>query len=94
VIQWGSVEVKRQRTAAVVDSSSPIPIKNGGTEEGVEGRDVKYRRTVFNSLRGEKAVTVGTTASGHLDACHAARNKLSGMLKLTGKSADTQYPLL
>jgi hypothetical protein len=44
---------------------------------------------VSKSPRGEKDVTVGTTAGGHLDDHPAAPKKQSGTLKLTAKGTST-----
>jgi hypothetical protein len=53
---------------AGVDSSATLPTKNGASGEGKGGRNVKSsRRTPPETKfpRGEKDVTVGTTAGGH-----------------------------
>jgi hypothetical protein len=54
---------------AGVDSSATLPTKNGASEEGKGGRDVKSSRRTppeTKSHRGENDVTVGITAGGHL----------------------------
>jgi hypothetical protein len=71
---------------AGVDSSAPLPTKDGASDDGKGGRDVKTSRTtplVTKSPRGEKDVTVGTTAGGHLVTHPVASKKPSGPLKTT-----------
>jgi hypothetical protein len=73
------------------DSSAPLPTKRGAFQERKGGRDDKVFRgtpSVSTSPRGEKDVTVGTTAGGHLGDRPAAPTKPSGTLKLT--ATDTR----
>jgi hypothetical protein len=73
---------------AGVDSSSTLSTKNGASDEGKGGRDVKSSSRTppeTKSPRGEKDVTVGTTAGGHLITHPTALNKPSGLPKLTTK---------
>jgi hypothetical protein len=73
---------------AGVDSSATLPTKNGASGEGKGGRDVKSSRRTppeTKSPRGEKDVTVGTTAGGHLISHPTALNTPSGPPKLTAK---------
>jgi hypothetical protein len=75
-----------------VDSSAPLPTKKGATQEGKGGRDEKASRgtpPVSKSPRGEKDVTVGTTAGGHLGNHLAAPTKSSGTLKPTDKGTSS-----
>jgi hypothetical protein len=76
---------------AGVDSSASLPTKNGASGEGKEGRDVKSSRRTppdTKSPRGEKDVTVGTTAGGHLISHPNALNKPSGPPKLTANGLE------
>jgi hypothetical protein len=76
-----------------VDSSAPLPNKKGASQKGKGGRDEKASRgtpPVSKSPRGEKDVTVGTTAGDH----PAAPKKPSGTLKPTAKgTGDVSGPL-
>jgi hypothetical protein len=77
---------------AGVDSSAPLPAKKGSTREGKGGRDEKASRgtsALSKFPRGEKDVTVGTTAGGHLGDHPAAPKKPSGKLKPTAKGTST-----
>jgi hypothetical protein len=74
-----------------VDSSALLPTKKTASPEGKRGRDEKASRgtpSVSKSPRGEKDVTVGTTAGGHLGDHPAAPKKLSGTLKPTAKGTS------
>jgi hypothetical protein len=74
---------------AGVDSSTPLPTKDGASDEGKEGSDVKTsHRTPHETkcLRGED-VTVGTIAGGHLVTHRAASKMSSGPLKLTANGS-------
>jgi hypothetical protein len=56
---------------AWVDSSAQLPTKKGASREGKGERDEKETRgtsPASRSPRGVQDVTVGTIASGHLDA--------------------------
>jgi hypothetical protein len=68
------------------------PLKKGDSEVRKGGRDEKAsRRTppVSKSPIGEKDVTVGTTASGHLGDRPSAPEKPSGTLKPTAKCTSS-----
>jgi hypothetical protein len=76
---------------AGVNSSAPLP-KKGASKEGKGGRDEKASRgtsPVFKSPRGEKDVTVGTTADGHLGDHPPAPKNPSGTLKPTAKDTSS-----
>jgi hypothetical protein len=69
-----------------VDSSVPLPSKDGVTDEGKGRRDVKISRRAapdIKSPRGEKDVTVDTSAGGHLVTKPAAPKEPSGPLQPT-----------
>jgi hypothetical protein len=71
---------------AGVDSLAPLPTKDGASDEGKGRKDVKTSRRAPPGIkypRGEKDVTVGTTAGGHLVNHPAAPKKPSGPLKPT-----------
>jgi hypothetical protein len=77
---------------AGVDSWAKLPTKNGASGEGKGGRDVKSSRRTppeTKSPRGEKDVTVGTTAGGHLITHPTALNKPSGPPKLIAKGTGS-----
>jgi hypothetical protein len=77
---------------AGVDSSAPLPTKKGASQEGKGGRDEKvFRGTppVSKSPRGEKDVTVGTTAGEHFGDHPAAPTKPSVTLKSTAKGTGS-----
>jgi hypothetical protein len=82
VVAWRTVKGAN----AGVDSSAPLPTKDGDSDEGKGRRDVKISRRArpeIKSPRGEKDVTVGTTAGGHLVTHPAAPKKPSGPFKPT-----------
>jgi hypothetical protein len=77
---------------AGVDSSATLSTKNGAPGEGKGGWDVKSSRRTppeNKSPTGEKDVTVGTTAGGHLISHPTALNKPSGPPKPTAKSTGS-----
>jgi hypothetical protein len=78
---------------AGVDSSATLPTKNGASGEGKGGRDVESSRRTLpetKSPRGEKDVTVGTTAGGHSITHPTALNKPRRPPKLTAKDTGSR----
>jgi hypothetical protein len=71
---------------AGVDSSAPIPTKDGAPDECKRRRDLKISRIApleAKNPTGAKDVTVCSTAGGHLVTDPAAAKKARGPLKLT-----------
>jgi hypothetical protein len=79
-----------------VDSSAPLPTKDGASDEDKGRRKVKTSRKAppeIKSPRGEKDVTVGTTAGGYLVTHPAAPKKPSEPLKPKGSTTGSDGKL-